>query len=114
MKSFSLPSGMTASTVIPPPSTCAPAPIDALVRDLLDVEADRRGDVRPIDAHGKARRLSVRADRFSLLILTAPPGVHTPLVTVPAQSVAPSSIDAVFVCRAQLTETAAAMLTPPP
>ena len=30
MKSFSLPAGVTASTVIPPPVTCAPAPIDAV------------------------------------------------------------------------------------
>src|SRR5712692_3190162 len=88
-KSFSLPAGVTASTVTGPPVTCAPAPI---------ATSDWRLVLRPM-------ALALALTWFSLLILTAPGALTVSVVSWP--------ISAVVEIRAQFSETAAAMLTPP-
>jgi hypothetical protein len=103
-KSFRLPAGVIASTVIPLPLTVAPLPIEAefvttsTFRPIAAPTAvsDLRSKATPID-------FAVAPTRFVALTFAAPP----------AETTTPPPIVAVFVCRAQLTLTDAAMATPP-
>ena len=103
-KSFSFVSGVTASTVTPPPLTWAFAPMSAVfVTSSTFSPTPAPIDVSDLRSTAAPSAKAFAVVRFSALTLTA----------FVAVTWMPGAIEAVFVVVTQLTLTAAAMPTPP-
>ena len=102
--SLRLPAGVMASTVMPAALICAPPPTEAVLVTLCTLS--------PIAAPTAVSLSSPPARPIALP--TAPTRVTALTTTVPIEMMTTlPAIEAVLVCRAQLTVTAAATATPP-